>query len=83
MGGLTKEELLDVKNIKLLKEIKGAFDNENELHLLARYVAKSYKLVPLCQIERSNIFPRAKWSTTVMLVNIIEMMKKGKIIFKE
>ena len=81
MSEISKEELLDIKNIKLLKEMKGAFDNKIEIKRLAEYIRKSP--VKFCQIEQSNVFPNATWRSTRMLVDIIEMMKKGKIIFKE
>ncbi len=90
MGKITKEELLDVKNIKLLREIKGAFDNKVELELLSKYIRESAnilhenkELISFCQIEESAVFGCVKWYSTALLVRIIEMMKKGKIIFKK
>ena len=85
MSELSKEDLIDIRNVRLLREINSAMNLKSEIDVISshfhsrlndtRFKCINQKYMPKgCKIN---------YSIHAFLFNVIEMIDRGELVFKE
>lgn len=83
---LTKEEFLDKRNAKLIREVRDVFELKNQLEKLNRYLQPLYKDGLLCRFKTGHEESKKMgltYSCLDLLVSMVEEFKNKELMFVE
>ena len=85
MSKLTKEDLIDLKNVELLREIKSAMELKSEIDVISSHFHSRLNY-SRAKCIKQKYMPKGcniNYSIHAFLFNVIEMIDRGELVFKE
>lgn len=83
---MNKEEFLNEKNIEIIKNVEEALNLKSEIDVVTSYIYKKRKEKPnlFCSLVMRKVpGVNTKYHIHQVLVELVEMLDKGELIYKE